>query len=61
MEEKESFSANIGTDKKDFSYEGRNVIAFSCSSLLGIRTLYTRVNFFIRFFSHLKKAGVFFF
>lgn len=50
IKEKESFTANIGTDK-DFSYEGRDVIAFSYCFILGIRTLYTRVNLFVPFIS----------
>lgn len=32
FEEKVSFTANVGTDKKGFSYEGRDVITFSCAS-----------------------------
>lgn len=32
FEEKVLFTANVGTDKKDFSYEGRDVFAFSCVS-----------------------------
>ncbi len=50
MKEKESITANIGTDE-DFPYEGRDVIAFSYCFILGIRTLYTRVNLFVPFFS----------
>lgn len=61
FEEKESFTAQFGTDK-DFFYEGKNVIAFSCSSIAGIRTLYTYINFFVRFFFFaLKKQVVLFF
>lgn len=37
MKETESFTANIGTDK-DSSYKGRDVIAFSYCSILGITT-----------------------
>lgn len=32
FEENVSFTENVGTDKKGFSYEGRDVITFSCAS-----------------------------
>lgn len=54
MKEKESFTANIGIDE-DFSYEGRDAIAFSYCSILGIRTLYTRVNLFFSIYLLAKK------
>lgn len=60
MKEHESFTANIGRDK-DISHEGRDVNAFSYCSILGIITLYTRVNLFVPFFFALKKQVVFFF
>lgn len=61
MKENETFTANIGTDK-DFPYEGRDVIAFSYCSILGIRTLYARVDLIVSFFFFaLKKLGFVFF
>lgn len=61
LEDKESFTANIGTDKKIFSYKGRYVIShpFACNSILGIRTLYKSDRFFfVRFFFGIKKQAL---
>lgn len=59
LEDKESFTANIGTDQTIFSYKGRYVIShpFACNSILGIRTLHISDSFFVRFFFCIKKAG----
>lgn len=57
FEEKESLRANVGTYKKDFSYEGKNVIAFSCRSISGIRTINMRQLCCSIFFA-LKKGAI---